>query len=172
MLGRLAQDGAAGLDEVADFGQQRGAHGRLVRQHQHPVRQAVRQHEPAVLHRHPILDHIRVDVVEAVAGGQRGLLLAGHLGRVLADEVGHVGHRQAGLQKHGAAALVIDPRFPLRKPGVEAIELCPERRREARGPVVRLVNGEVQRVLGDAFAVGPIAARFQAIGIAGERGPP
>jgi len=122
----------------------------------------MRQNEPAVPHRQVAHDHVRIDVIEVAARRQRRVAHAGHLRRVLADEIGDVRHAIPLLQQPARAAHVVHPRGTAVEPGVVPVELgAPRCIHPGHAILPRLVDHHVQHQVIDAFAERPVAARFE-----------
>ena len=159
---RLARHRGPGFDKVAEFAEQPRAHGRQLGQDQHAIAHAMGQHQSPIFHGEAFLDHFGVDVIEVATGRQFRIANTGHFGRILANEIGRVGHAPALLQHPAAAALIVNPRpAALLEPGVVPVELRAPRRVDAGiFGVVRLLNADVEHHVIDAFAERPVAPRL------------
>ena len=159
---RCAEHGQPFLHERGDLLQEFWPHRFRGRQHQQPIAHLVGQDQASALDLGVAHQHVSVDVVKIVARRQRGALETGHLRRILADEIGHVGDVEPFLEQDRAAALILDPGLGLLEPGVVPVELGAKPGVHA-GPAVfgRLVDIDMQDELVDALAEGPIAALLQ-----------
>ena len=146
-----------------------GTHGLLPREHQHAVFHAAVEHKNAVAHAGVVAEHVGVYIVKTVPLRKRRIAYAGHLGGVLADEIGDVGHIPALLQHEVAPPEIFDERAHPVEPAVVAVELVAEPGVAAGLAVVGLLDVQVQEVGVDALAEEAVCPLFHLAGIAVER---
>ena len=166
---RRSKDDTALLDQALDLPEQFRTHGLQLRQHEYFVLCAVRQSKDAILDRERILDHVRVDVIELVSLRQSRIGNACHLGRVLTNEISHIGHIQTGLKDKIHTAQILIENMELRIPAAEAVELTAEPGIDTRLSVfIRLLDVNVQQRAVDALGEETVTARLHHFGITGE----
>ena len=129
----------------------------------------VRQRDLTVFHVHVLFDHFGVHVIELVAGRKGRVDDTGHLRSVFADEIGCVGYVQTLLQHEVRALEIREVVVDLREPSVVAVEFVAEPGVDAREPVVRLRDVDVQQRVVDAFGEETVAALFDHARVTGVR---
>ena len=123
-----ADHGRAGAHQFTEALRHLRRHVHIVgRQNQRGVTRAAGQRDAAVFHRRAMQQHIGVNRVVVVAGGQRRLADARYHRRGLSVEIRGVHHRGSLLQQIFATRKVINPRLALFPPSHRALEVYPER---------------------------------------------
>ena len=168
MLRARADHDCAGAHQFTDALQHLRRHVCIAgRQNQHGVAGTARQRDAAILHRRLIHQHVGIDGVVVVTGGQRGIAGAHFHRRTFAGKIRGIGHGAALLQEKLAARDVINPGFSLLPPCLRALEVkAPLAHRHARPAVCpRLHRVTVEDVAVQALAVHQIAERLERIWI-------
>ena len=135
--GRLTNHDQAVRHEFRQPPEQDRRHRRVGRrQDEHAVTHAAVEHQPPVLHRGVVKQHVRVDGVVVVTCRQGGIAGAHFDRRAFAAEISGVGHEAALLEQVLAAGDILEPRAALLPPGAGAIEVCAPLAHGHAGPTV------------------------------------
>ena len=167
---RVAHDAQARLHEAGDGFQHLRTHSILAGQHQHAVLHPAVQHQFSVLYPRVVAQDIGVDVVEAVALRNGRIGHARHLGSILADEIGDIGHVASLLEHEVATFEVFHEAAHAFEPTVVAVEFVAEPGAAAGLAVIGLLDVQVQQAGVDAFAEETVHALFHHARIAVEGG--
>ena len=99
-----------------------------------------------------ILKNLGIDVVERIAFRERRITDACHLRSIFSDEIGCISHIMSLLEQQVAPFQIIHKRAKTVKPGIVAVEFIAEPRIQARLPVIRLLDVEMEKACVDPFA--------------------